>query len=104
MDPRHPELALSRMKELIAQYERVSSDIANSTTGSQLGELEREGSLVVREISLVSPRLHEMLIASSRKRRGELVRGVDIPQPTPQAETVIVEPKPRKKKAKKADK
>ena len=115
MDPRHPELALPRIKELIKQYERIEKDIATSTVSSRLGQLEREGGLVIQEICLVAPRIHEAMMQVSRQRRTELTRGFfpevsadALKEPTPeaietyvkpnQAETVVVEPKPRKKK------
>ena len=75
MDPRHPELALPRIKELIKQYERIEKDIATSTVSSKLGQLEREGGLVVQEICLVAPRIHEAMMQTSRRRRAELTRG-----------------------------
>lgn len=116
MDPRHPELALPRIKELIKQYERIEKDIATSTVSSKLGQLEREGGLVIQEICLVAPRIHEAMMQTSRQRRAELTRGFfpevaaeALKEPTPeaietyvepnQAEMVIAEPKPRKKKA-----
>lgn len=121
MDPRHPELAVSRIKELIAQYGRIEKDITNATIANKLGQLEREGGLVIQEICLVAPRLHEAMMQASRNRRRELSRGFfpevsaeALKEPTPeatetyvapnQAETVIVEPKPRKKKAAKKKK
>lgn len=76
MDPRHPELALARVKELIAQYDRIEQDIANARTSSDLGRLEREGGLVVQEICLVAPRIHEAMVQSSRRRRYDLSHGV----------------------------
>lgn len=109
MDPRHPELALSRLKELIQQYDRIESDIAHATVSSQLGQLEREGGLVVQEMCLVAPRIHEAMMQASRQRRRDLSRGV-IAEPVEryvspnQAETVIVEPKPRKRKTSKKKK
>ena len=109
MDPRHPELALSRLKELIQQYDRIESDIAHVTVSSQLGQLEREGGLVVQEMCLVAPRIHEAMMQASRQRRRDLSHGV-ITEPVEQyvfpnqAETVIVEPKPRKKKTTKKKK
>ena len=115
MDPRHPELAVTRLKELIEQYDRVEKGMAKATVASELGQLEREGGLVVQEICFVAPRLHEAMMQASRTRRHELSRGFfpevsaeALKEPTPeaietyvapnQAETVIVEPKPRKKK------
>ena len=74
MDPRHPELAVSRVKELIKQYDRVEKDIKAATVSNKLGELEREGGLVIQELCLTAPRLHEALIQASRTRRAELQR------------------------------
>ena len=132
MDPRHPELALSRLKELIQQYDRIESDIAHATVSSQLGQLEREGGLVVQEMCLVAPRIHEAMMQASRQRRRDLSHGVIVDMskyrvpagatgeeegvvvgPTSQIiavneatteEAVIVEPKPRKRKTSKKKK
>lgn len=76
MDPRHPEQAISRMRELMKQYDRIESDMKKATLSSQLGQLEREGGLVVQEICLVAPRIHEAMMQTSRQRRHELSRGV----------------------------
>ena len=103
MDPRHPEQALARIKELIAQYDRIEEDISHAVTSAKLGELEREGGLVVQEICLVAPRIHEAMMQSSRNRRRDLSHGI-VEKPVEkyvapsQAETIIVEPKPRKKR------
>ena len=75
MDPRHPEQAISRMRELMKQYDRIEADMDKATTSAQLGQLEREGGLVVQEICLVAPRMHESLIQSSRQRRHDISRG-----------------------------
>ena len=75
MDPRHPELAVSRIKELIKQYDRIEKDMAKANTSAQLGQLEREGGLVVQEICLVAPRIHEAMMQTSRQRRHDLTRG-----------------------------
>lgn len=75
MDPRHPELAIKRVKELISQYERVEADIRECTVSSKIAQLEREGGLVVQEICLVAPRIHEGLMQTSRQRRYELSHG-----------------------------
>lgn len=75
MDPRHPELAVSRIKELIEQYDRIEKDMANANTSAQLGQLEREGGLVVQEICLVAPRIHEAMMQASRQRRHDLSKG-----------------------------
>jgi len=76
MDPRHPELAVSRIKELIKQYDRVEEDMSKATTSAQLAQLEREGGLVVQEICLVAPRIHEAMMQASRQRRRDLSHGV----------------------------
>lgn len=103
MDPRHPEQAISRMRELMKQYDRIEKDMGKATTSAKLAQLEREGGLVVQEICLVAPRIHEAMMQTSRQRRHDLARGI-VEKPVEnyvapnQAETVIVEPKPRKKK------
>lgn len=76
MDPRHPELAISRMRELMKQYDRIEKDMEKATTSAQLGQLEREGGLVVQEICLVAPRIHEAMMQTSRQRRHELSHGI----------------------------
>lgn len=76
MDPRHPELAVSRIKELIKQYDRIEKDMAEANTSARLGQLEREGGLVVQEICLVAPRIHEAMMQTSRQRRHDLTHGV----------------------------
>ena len=75
MDPRHPEQAISRMRELMKQYDRIEKDMNKATTSARLGQLEREGGLVVQEICLVAPRLHEAMMQASRNRRHELTSG-----------------------------
>lgn len=75
MDPRHPELAISRMRELMKQYDRVEKNMNEATTSAQLAQLEREGGLVVQEICLVAPRIHEAMMQTSRQRRHDLSRG-----------------------------
>lgn len=72
MDPRHPEQAISRMRELMKQYDRIEKDMNKATTSAQLGQLEREGGLVVQEICLVAPRIHEAMMQTSRQRRYDL--------------------------------
>ena len=117
MDPRHPELAVARMRELLEQYDRIEKDIKAATITSELGKLEREGGLVAQEMCLVAPRLHEAMIQASRQRRYELSHPITAEMLKPatkeaieqyvapnQAETVIVEPKPRKKKTSKKKK
>lgn len=118
MDPRHPELAVERMDQLINQFKSTLDKIRTNTVSSRIGQLEREGGLVVQEICLVAPRLHEAMIQTSRQRRKDLSRGI-VEKPVEiasegvlevirvakqQAETVIVEPKPRKKKTSKKKK
>lgn len=76
MDPRHPELAIERMVELMTQFNLILKDMKHSTVSSQLGQLEREGGLVVQEICLVAPRLHEAMMQASRQRRYELSHGI----------------------------
>lgn len=76
MDPRHPELAISRMRELMKQYDRIENDMAKATTSAKLAELEREGGLVIQEICLVAPRIHEAMMQTSRQRRQDLARGI----------------------------
>lgn len=72
MDPRHPEQAVSRLKELIKQYDTVEEQMKKTTTSAGLAALEREGSLVVQEICLVAPRVHEAMMQTSRQRRKAL--------------------------------
>ena len=117
MDPRHPELAISRMRELMNQYDRVEKDMQKATTSAQLGQLEREGGLVVQEICLVAPRIHEAMMQTSRQRRQDLARGVAFGYKPEERvgkyikATIGIEEKPapkkttrKKKTAKKADK
>ena len=102
MDPRHPELVYPRMEELMKQYSRTLEDIKKAYTSAELSKLERESGLVVQEICLVAPRLHEHLMQASRTRRYEISHPV--PEEPKQAPTVTVEPKPRKKKTTKKKK
>lgn len=76
MDPRHPEQAISRMRELMKQYDRIEADMNKATTSAKLAQLEREGGLVVQEICLVAPRIHEAMMQTSRQRRHDLSHGV----------------------------
>ena len=76
MDPRHPEQAISRMRELMEQYDRIEKDMGKATTSAQLGQLEREGGLVIQEICLVAPRIHEAMMQTSRQRRHDLSHGI----------------------------
>lgn len=74
MDPRHPEQSISRLKELMEQYDRVEKDMKKASTSAQLAQLEREGGLVIQEICLVAPRIHEAMMQTSRNRRNELTK------------------------------
>ena len=76
MDPRHPESAIWRMDQLAEQFKFVLDKINHASTSSKLGEAEREGALVVQEICLVAPRLHEAMMQASRQRRHDLSRGI----------------------------
>ena len=98
MDPRHPELAVSRVKELIKQYDRVEKDIKAATVSNKLGELEREGGLVIQELCLTAPRLHEALIQASRTRRTELQRQPIYPEQPENTSEPAAEPKTTTKK------
>lgn len=117
MDPRHPEQAIVRMRELIKQYDRIEDDINKATTSAQLGQLEREGGLVVQEICLVAPRIHEAMMQTSRQRRHELSHGavveandqiIAINEATTEEAEIVGKPKKKitrkKKTTKKADK
>ena len=65
------------------QYDRIEKDMGKATTSAQLGQLEREGGLVVQEICLVAPRIHEAMMQASRQRRHDLSRGILVePQDT----------------------
>lgn len=97
MDPRHPEQAISRMRELMKQYDRIEKDMEKATTSAQLGQLEREGGLVVQEICLVAPRIHEAMMQTSRQRRHDLSRGVmekpveKVPEIAPEGVLKVIE-------------
>lgn len=85
MDPLHPETAVPRVKELSKQLDRVLSDFKKATTAGRLAELEREGALVVQEMALVAPRLHEVVMQASRSQRTAIARGlVEKPVEKPQ--------------------
>lgn len=78
MDPRHPEQAITRMRELMKQYDRIEDSMNKTSSSAELAALEREGSLVVQEICLVAPRIHEAMMQTSRQRRHDLAHGVVI--------------------------
>lgn len=103
MDPRHPELSIERMDELMKQYKELLADMRTSNVSNKIAQSERECGLVVQEICLVAPRLHEAMMQVSRTRRAALARGIveeaaEVYVAPNQAEAEIVEPKPRKKK------
>ena len=109
MDPRHPEQAITRLKELMEQYDRIEKDMNKATTSALLGQLEREGGLVVQEICLVAPRMHDAMIQSARNRRYELTHSVNQFGYIPEEEldnglikcTIGIEEKPKKKTTRK---
>lgn len=110
MDPRHPEQAISRMRELMKQYDHIEADMNKATTSARLAELEREGGLVIQEICLVAPRIHEAMMQTSRQRRRDLARGIIVePQDTATEKpfhkadvvTEVKETKPKKKTTRK---
>lgn len=116
MDPRHPEQAISRMRELMKQYDRIESDMGRAITTAKLAQLEREGGLVVQEICLVAPRIHEAMMQTSRQRRHELSHGtvvgptdqiIAINEATTEEAEIVEKPKKKttrkKKTAKKAE-
>lgn len=74
MDPRHPEAALTRIEQLIKQFKSIIDKINTESITNKIGQLEREGGLVVQEICLVAPRLHEAMMQASRQRRQDLSR------------------------------
>lgn len=76
MDPRHPEEAVSRMEELMGQFNETMRAIKVETVANKLGGLERKGSLLIQEICLVSPRLHEAMMSISRTRRAAIAHGL----------------------------
>ena len=118
MDPRHPEFAIARIDELMSQFKKGLSEIRTETIANKIGAEERELSLVVQEICLVAPRLHEAMMQVSRTRRAAINRGLvdEYPNETGntvsnevytapnQAEVEIAEIKPRKKKTTKKKK
>ncbi len=98
MDPRHPELVPDRVKTLVEQFLRIEDDIRHATVAAKLGQLEREGGLVVQEICLTAPRLHEAMMQTSRQRRHDLSRGVvEKPVENLQETPELPEEKPKKK-------
>lgn len=58
------------------QFDNVEEAMKRATTSAGLAELEREASLVVQEICLVAPRLHEAMMQTSRQRRYDLAHDV----------------------------
>ena len=106
MDPRHPEQAVSRIRELMNQFDDIMSEIKITPVSNRLGELERQGSLVVQEICLVAPRLHEAMMQASRTRRFTLSHSPVMPVENFEEPVVeeAVEEKPKKKKTSKKKK
>lgn len=118
MDPRYPEQAVSRVRELMNQLDDIMAEMKNTPVSNRLGELERQGSLVIQEICLVAPRLHEAMMQASRTRRFTLTHQPLIEQPIvpveylkePSQEVVekyfedLVEEKPKKEKTSKKKK
>lgn len=80
MDPRHPEEAIDRIDQLITQFKYTLDNMRTAAVSSQLAKFEREGGLVVQEICLVAPRLHEAMMQVSRQRRHDLSHGVTLPE------------------------
>lgn len=115
MDPRKPLLVVPRVDELVSQLKKIFNNIKTAKSSHELSAAEREGVLVIQELCLTVPRLHDTMIYVSRNRRTTIANGLvsfdKVEQPKEeikeiyvapnQAETVIVEPNYRKKKAKK---
>lgn len=76
MNPMKPETAVPRMDELMVQFKNVLKALQTETVSHKLAELEREGVLVVQELTLVAPRLHEVVIQASRNQRTAIARGL----------------------------
>lgn len=98
MDPRHPELSIERMDELMKQYKKLLADMRTSNVSNKIAQSERECGLVVQEICLVAPRLHEAMMQVSRTRRAALARGIVIEEKPAEKKEA---PKKTTKKAKK---
>ena len=99
MDPRHPEQSITRLKELMEHYDRVERDMQKASTSAQLAQLEREGGLVIQEICLVAPRIHEAMMQTSRNRRSELTktyREVEAARNYIMSAEVVTEDEPKK--------
>lgn len=103
MDPRHPELSIERMDELMKQYKKLLADMRTSNVSNKIAQFERECGLVVQEICLVAPRLHEAMMQVSRTRRAALARGIVIEE-KPVEEKKEAPKKAAKKTTKKAKK
>ena len=107
MDPRHPEEAVERMAQLMNHFRNIIDKIRLENVSSKLGEAEREGGLVVQEICLVAPRLHEAMMQESRNRRAAISRGlINIPvensvQSVIKTEKSVAKTKSKKKSSKK---
>ena len=74
------------------QYDRIEADMNKAMTSAKLAQLEREGGLVVQEICLVAPRIHEAMMQTSRQRRHDLSHGiVEKPVEKPERYTEMAE-------------
>lgn len=60
------------------QYKGLLAKMRTCNVSSGLAQSERECGLVVQEICLVAPRLHEAMMQVSRTRRAALARGIVI--------------------------
>lgn len=72
MDFRKPKEAVPRIRELLKQYERVVDDMNKTTISSDISGLEREGILVIQEIGMTAPLLHDALMQYSKEARAGL--------------------------------
>ena len=105
MDPRHPELSIERMDELMKQYKKLLADMRTSNVSNKIAQSERECGLVVQEICLVAPRLHEAMMQVSRTRRAALARGIVIEEkPVEEKKEEAPKKTTKKKTTKKAKK
>lgn len=71
-DPRHPETAMPRIKELIAQYDHLKKEMKDVVASADISHIERKGTLIIREIQLIVPRLRESLMIDAREARKEM--------------------------------
>jgi len=105
MDPRHPELSIERIDELMKQYKELLAKMRTTNVSTQIAQSERECGLVVQEICLVAPRLHEAMMQVSRTRRAALARGIVIEEkPVEEKKEEAPKKTTKKKTSKKAKK